>query len=59
MLNDCRLFASIKHSNKNSPLDIVNKTELLPYPLMIYPYSNKCVLKQFIIKNRTSARETC
>jgi len=57
MLNECCLFATIKHSNINSPLGIVNKNELLPYPFIIYPYSNKGILKQFIIKNRTNGRE--
>ncbi len=57
MLNDCCLFATLKHSNINSPLGIVYKNELSPYPLIVYPYSNKGILKQFIIQNRTSARE--
>ncbi len=57
MLNDCCLFATIKHSNINSPLGIVYKNELSPYPLIVYPYSNKGILKRFIIQNRTSARE--
>jgi hypothetical protein len=57
MLHDCCLFATLKYSNLNSPLGIVYKTELSPYPLVIYPYSNKGILKQFIIQNRISARE--
>ncbi len=57
MLQDCCLFATIKHSNINSPLGIVYKNELSPYPLIVYPYSNKGILKRFIIQNRTSARE--
>jgi hypothetical protein len=57
MLNDCCLFATLKHSNINSPLGIVYKNELSPYPLIVYPYSNKGILKRFIIQNRTSARE--
>lgn len=57
MLHDCCLFATLKHSTINSPLGIVYKTELSPYPLIVYPYSNKGILKRFIIQNRTSARE--
>ncbi|CAF0790298.1 unnamed protein product [Adineta ricciae] len=57
MLHDCCLFATLKHSNINSPLGIVYKNELSPYPLVIYPYSNKGILKRFIIQNRSSARE--
>ncbi|CAF3195777.1 unnamed protein product [Rotaria socialis] len=57
MLHDCCLFATLKHSTLNSPLGIVYKNELSPYPLIVYPYSNKGILKRFIIQNRTSARE--
>ena len=57
MLHDCCLFATLKYSAINSPLGIVYKNELSPYPLIIYPYSNKGILKRFIIQNRTSARE--
>ncbi len=57
MLHDCCLFATLKHSNINSPLGIVYKNELSPYPLIIYPYSNKGILKRLIIQNRISARE--
>jgi hypothetical protein len=57
MLHDCCLFATLKHSNINNPLGIVYKNELSPYPLIVYPYSNKGILKRFIIQNRTSARE--
>ncbi len=57
MLHDCCLFATLKHSNINSPLGIVYKNELSPYPLIVYPYSNKGILKRFIIQNRTIARE--
>jgi len=35
----------------------IKKNELSPYPLIVYPYSNKGILKRFIIQNRTSARE--
>lgn len=57
MLHDCCLFATLKHANINSPLGIVYKAELSPYPLIVYPYSQKGILKRFIIQNRTSARE--
>ncbi|CAF0754080.1 unnamed protein product [Rotaria sordida] len=57
MLHDCCLFATLKHSTINSPLGIIYKNELSPYPLIIYPYSNKGILKRFIIQNRTSPRE--
>ena len=57
MLHDCCLFATLKHANINSPLGIVYKVELSPYPLVVYPYSHKGILKRFIIQNRTSARE--
>ncbi|CAF4685168.1 unnamed protein product, partial [Rotaria sp. Silwood2] len=57
MLHDCCLFAALKHSTINSPLGIVYKNELSPYPLIVYPYSNRGILKRFIIQNRTSARE--
>jgi hypothetical protein len=57
MLHDCCLFATLKHSNINSPLGIVYKTELSPYPLIVYAYSNKGILKRLIIQNRISARE--
>ncbi len=57
MLHDCCLFATLKHANINNPLGIVYKDELSPYPLIVYPYSNKGILKRFIIQNRTSARE--
>ncbi|CAF0822291.1 unnamed protein product [Adineta steineri] len=57
MLHDCCLFATLKHSNINNPLGIVYKNELSPYPLIIYPYSNKGILKRFIIQNRTSSRQ--
>ncbi|CAF4515620.1 unnamed protein product [Rotaria sp. Silwood1] len=57
MLHDCCLFATLKHATINSPLGIVYKNELSPYPLIVYPYSNKGILKRFIIQNRTSARE--
>ena len=57
MLNDCCLFATLKHSNINNPLGIVYKNELSPYPLVVYPYSQKGILKRFIIQNRTNARE--
>lgn len=57
MLHDCCLFATLKHSSINSPLGIVYKNELSPYPLVVYPYSQKGILKRFIIQNRTNARE--
>lgn len=57
MLNDCCLFATLKHSSINSPLGIVYKNQLSPYPLILYPYSNKGLLKKFLIENRTNARQ--
>ena len=57
MLHDCCLFATLKHSTINSPLGIVHKENLSPYPLIIYPYSQRGILKRFLIHNRTSARE--
>lgn len=57
MLNDCCLFATIKHSSINSPLGIVYKNQLSPYPLILYPYSNKGFLKRFLIENRTNAKQ--
>jgi hypothetical protein len=57
MLHDCCLFATLKHSTINSPLGIVYREDLSPYPIIVYPYSCKGILKRFIINNRTSARE--
>ena len=57
MLHDCCLFATLKHSNINNPLGIVYKNELSPYPLVVYPYSSKGILKKLLIQNRTSARQ--
>lgn len=57
MLHDCCLFATLKHPTINSPLGIVHKADLFPYPLIIYPYSQRGILKRFLIHNRTSARE--
>ncbi|CAF1476965.1 unnamed protein product, partial [Didymodactylos carnosus] len=57
MLNECCLFKSVKHVNINSPLGIVHMNELTPYPLILYPYGGKGILKRFLLKCKGSSSD--
>lgn len=57
LLHDACLFATLRHSTINSPLGIVYKENLSPYPMIIYPFSNRGILKRFLIQNRYNTRD--